>query len=241
MNTESKVFEILTKKRYNRDEPYLKNTIQERFHYFISHKKPIKLIGLWGAGPKSKPNWADLASCEFLSELNDEVQQVYSPGIEFTFIFATLHGVHNGVGKETIESYTKAMEKIFERFGFKFVYLDSLWEKYGISFEKIDTIFGQKSKNWWNGIENAQSIENDAKNRNYRLSPEIAAQKYYIMRNLEKEMLEKEFGDSIFHTFSDSKSRNVMPNLPTQYFYSIKRGRSDCPWFVTEEKIIASR
>ena len=56
MITESKVFEILTKKRYNRDEPYLKNKLKERFHYFISHNKPIKLIGFWGVGPKSKPN-----------------------------------------------------------------------------------------------------------------------------------------------------------------------------------------
>ena len=69
MITESKVFEILTKKRYNRDEPYLKDKLKERFHYFISHNKPIKLIGFWGVGPKSKPNWADLASCEFREAL----------------------------------------------------------------------------------------------------------------------------------------------------------------------------
>lgn len=235
MITESKVYKILTKKRYNRDEPYLKDKLKDRFHYFISHNKPIKLVGFWGVGSKSKPNWADLASCEFLTKLNNEVKKVYPYGIEFTFIFATLHGIHNGIIKESIDSYTKKMEKILKKYGFKFVYLDSLWKKYGISFEKIDAIFGQKEKNWWNKIENHKTIEINAQNRNQRLSPKIAAQKYYIMRDLEKEMFEKEFSDSIFHAFSDSKLRNILPNLPTLYFFS-RKGWSDTPWFVTKDR-----
>jgi len=127
------------------------------------------------------------------------------------------------------------MEKIFKKFDFKFIYLDPLWKKYGINFEKIDAIFGQQEKNWWSKIENHKMIENNAKNRNTRLSQKIAAQKYYIMRSVEKEMLEKEFSDSIFHAFSDSKLREVLPNLPTLYFYA-RKGWSDTPWFVTEER-----
>ncbi|MBI2669467.1 hypothetical protein HYX14_06520 [Candidatus Woesearchaeota archaeon] len=235
MSTNSKVYEILTKKRYNRDEPHLKDKLKERFDYFILHKKPIKLIGFWGVGPKSKLNGADLASCEFLVKLNNEVKEVYPPGIEFTFIFATLHGIHNGIIRESIDSYTKEIETIFKKFDFKFIYLNSLWKKYEISFGKIDAIFERKEKNWRSKIENNKTIEKNAENRNQRLSPKIAAQKYYIMRDLEKEMLEKEFSNSIFHAFSDSKLRNVLPNLPTLYFYS-RRGWSDTPWFVTEDR-----
>lgn len=234
MIIESKVYEILTKKRYNRDEPYLKNKLKERFDYFISKNMPIKLIGFWGVGFKNKPNWAEVASCEFLAQLNDEVKTIYAPGIEFTFIFATLHGIHNGITRENIDSYTKEMEKIFNKFGFKFIYLDSLWKKYGISFEKIDAIFEQKQENWWTKISNHKIIEKNAQNRNQRLDSKIAAQKYFIMRDLEKEMFEKEFSDFIFHAFSDSKLRNVLPNMPTLYFYS-RRGWSDTPWFVIKD------
>ncbi len=235
MTVEEEVYEILTKKSYNRDEPYLQDKLKERFHDFISHNKPIKLVGFWGVGPKQKPNWADLASGEFLQKLDDEVKKVYLPGIEFTFIFATLHGVHNGISRESIDSYTTEMEKIFQKFKFKFIYLDSLWKKYKISFKKIDSLFERKEKTWWSKVENHSVIEHNAQNRNQRLSPKIAAQKYYIMRDLEKEMLEKEFSDSIFHAFSDSRLRNVLPNLPTLYFYA-RRGWSDTPWFVTTEK-----
>lgn len=235
MTIESHVYEILTKKRYNRCEPYLKDKLKERFRYLISKNKPIKLVGFWGVGPKDKVNWADLASWKFLAKLNEEVKHVYLNGIEFTFIFATCHGVHNGIDKKTIQSYTQNIEKLFEKFGFKYIYLDELWQRYEISFEKIDKIFENKPKDWWEKIENRELIERNAKNRNIRLSTKIAAQKYYIMRDLEKEMLEKEFADYIFHAFSDSRLRNVLPDMPTLYFYS-RRGWSDTPWFVTKEK-----
>jgi hypothetical protein len=128
------------------------------------------------------------------------------------------------------------MEKIMYEFNFRSIYLESLRKKYEITFKKIDELFEEKKGNWWNIIENHELIEHSAQERNFRLKPQIAAQKYYIMRNIEKEMLEKEFTDYIFHTFSDSRFRNVLPDLPTLYFFSIKKRRSDAPWFVTEDK-----
>ena len=233
-DTTTKIFEILTKKRYNRDEPYLEDEIKERISFFIAKKKPIKLIGFWGVGPKSKSNWADVTCCEFLQKHNEEIEQIYPKGIEFTFIFSTPHGIHNGIEKDRINSYTKDIEKLFKKVGFKYIYLDKLWQKYNICFEKIDDILKQKPKGWWSKIENAKLLEENAKNRNEKLIPKIAAQKYYIMRNLEKEMLEKEFKDSIFSTFSGPRLRKVLPDMPTLYFYSWKKRKSNAPWFIIE-------
>ncbi len=235
MFIEDKIYSVLTKRRYNRDEPFLKDRLKERFHYYVLNKVPIKLVGFWGVGKKSKPNWADTATCNFFSEINKSITMLYPPGIEYTFIFATLHGIHNGISKESIRSYTIYMEKLFNINRFKFLYLDMLWEKYGISFKVIDMIYNQKPKGWWNKVKNAKIIEKNAANRNLRLNKTIAAQKYYIMRDLEKKMLEEEFSDSIFHAFSDSNLRNVLPNLPTLYLFS-RKGWSDAPWFVSEER-----
>jgi hypothetical protein len=229
-----KIYSILTKRRYNRGEPHLKTQLENAIEYFVENNQPIKLVGFWGTGPKEKYNWADMSSCEFLSKLNNEVKEVHPNGIEFTFIFATLHGVHNGYNKKSIFSYTKTIENIFERFGFKHVYLDDLWKKYSISFEKINEIYNAKSKDWWNEIEHREIIENNAESRNIELPPQVAAQKYFIMRDLEKEMLKKEFSGYIFHAFSDPKLKNVLPDMPALYFYA-REGWSDTPWFVTEE------
>lgn len=235
MSIESDVYRVLTGGKYNRDKPYLTRKLMSECHYFISRNEPIKLIGFWGVGPKDKPNWADLATCEFLASLNGEIKHVYPPGIEFTFIFATLHGIHNGISMGCIARYTAGMGKVFAEFGFKSIYLDNLWKKYGISFGRIDAILKQKGSDWWKKVKNHNLIEYNARKRNQRLDPRPAAQRYYVMRNLEKEMLEKEFSDFIFHTFSDSRLRNVLPNLPTLYFRA-RKGWSDTPWFVTKPK-----
>lgn len=127
------------------------------------------------------------------------------------------------------------MEKILSEYGFKFIYLDSLWDKYDISFKKIDNIFRNKKQGWWEEIEMHKTIEKNAEKRSQKSDKKEAAKKYYIMRDLEKEMFEKEFPNAIFHAFSDSKLREVLPNMPTLYFYA-RKGWSDTPWFVTEDK-----
>lgn len=233
-NTVDEIYKIITKKKYKREKPFLEDELKAKIEKSLQSKEPIKLIGFWGVGERSKSNWADIKSCEFLNELNQEVKQVYTPGIEFTFILATMHGVHNGINIKVIESYIADIKELFNKFGFKYVLLDYLWKKYNISFENINLIFNQQSAGWWDLVNNKEKIELNASKRNKRLDLKTAAQKYYIMRNLEKEMLEKEFSNSIFHTFSDSSLRNVLPKMPTIYLYS-RKGWSNAPWFVNEE------
>ncbi len=235
MDIAQDIYGILTKRRYNRDEPFLKEQIILRISKFVKLKKPIKLVGFWGIGQKDHPNWADLASCKFLDELRSEIKAIYSPGIEFVFIFAKGHGVHNGIKQIMIESYVKDIVAIFEKYDFKWVDLNELWKKYDISLEKIENLTTKKQEGWWGKVKQASLIEHNAKKRNRRLESKEAAQMYYIMRDLEKEMLEAEFSDAIFHAFSDSRLRSVLPNMPTLYFYA-RKGWSDTPWFVTKEK-----
>ncbi len=146
-----------------------------------------------------------------------------------------MHGIHNGYDKKTINSYVGEIKKLFSKFNFKFILLDGLWKKYDINFDKINRILNQKNPGWWNKIKNRKSIEKNAENRNLFLDSQIAAQKYYVMRDLEKKMLMKEFKNHIFHAFADNKLRNVLPRMPTFYFYS-RKGWSDAPWFVVRNK-----
>lgn len=226
-----KIYSILKKRRYNRCEPSLENELKNRIQYFVELSEPIRLVGFWGVWLKEKANWADGTSCEFLFNLNEEVKKIYIHGLEFLFIFATKHGLHNGIPQSIIFSYTEDMKKLFDKYGLKYVYLDPLWDKYNISFDKIDRAFIEKSPSWWLSIENTDKIEENASKRNIRLDVKTAAQKYYIMRCLEKEMFEKEFKDYIFHVFSDPDLKNILPNMPTLFFYG-REGWSDAPWFI---------
>lgn len=228
----AQICEILQKRRYRRDSAYLQDKMMERVKSFIEDNEPIKLVGLWGFGAKEKTDWADETSCTLLAGLNEEVRKIHPAGIEFIFVFAIPHALFNGIEKDKIESYKKSVEELFKKYRFKYLDATSLWEKYGVTFEKIEKVFCSKENGWWDGVKNAGLLEMKAKNRNVALSSKVAAKKYYIMRCLEKGILEEEFKDAIFHTFTDSGMRSVLPSMPTLYFYGIKRGRSDAPWFV---------
>jgi len=234
MNVIIEVYQILVKKRYNRDEPYLVDKLKARVSSFIKNNKPIELIGFWGVGPKNKANWADQDSCKFLSKLNEEIKTIYPPGIEFTFIFSEEHGVHNGIDLKTIKSYTTSIEKLFKKYGFKFIHLNSLWKKYAVTFKKINELHQKKQKKWWINIPNSKILEKLATQRNHKLPAKEAAQKYVIMRTLEREFFDKEFKNSIFHTYSGPAFDSLLPDMPRLYFYSYKKGRSNSPWFVTD-------
>lgn len=229
----NKIFSILKRRRYNREKPYQIDEFKQRIDKFVLKKAPIHLVGFWGVGPKTHVNWADQETCDFLQDLNHQLVKVYPPGIDFEFIFSEPHGVHNGLAPETMTSYVLDVKKLFKNYGFRHQNLKPLWDKYEITFDKIDQLLSKKSEGWWQKIQNHEGIENNAKSHNQRLPAIEAAQKYVIMRDLEKEIWEKEYPSSIFHAFADSKLRAVLPNLPTLYFFS-RKGWSNIPWFTQD-------
>lgn len=230
------IHEILTKKKYNRGTPNLDRELLAIITTAVNANKAIPLVGLWGIGEKNFANWADEESCAYLCKLQQEVKEVYPPSLEFIFVFATQHALHNGYPAESIKSYTESIIKIFDTCNFKYMFLNTLWEKYGISFEKIDKELASKPSDWWDTISERTTIEKNASLRNNKYPPVVAAQKYFVMRDLEKEIFEKEFPTHIFHAFSDPDLKQVLPNMPTLYFWGIKKWRSDVPWFVYSDK-----
>ncbi len=234
MDLALEVFDVLSEKRLSRELPFRKNDIIRIIENSILEKIPIKLVGFWGVGNKNKSNWADLKCCEFLKKMQQLVEKIYPTGLNFTFVISVEHGIHNGISKDKITSYTKNIELLLEKFSFNFVYLEKYWKKYGITFEKVDKILESKQKDWWNVVENKEKMEKAAEARNFRLRKK-GAQGYFIFRNLEKEFLEKEFRDSIFFTFTSSEWKNVLPDTPTLYLYSLGRKQSEAPWFITKD------
>lgn len=232
MDTALQILSILEKRKYSRRYAPQDERIKENIQQSIESNTAIQLIGFWGIGQKDKRNWADEESCAFLNELNEEIKQIYPPGIEFTFIFATKHAEHNGYSVASVNSYIQSITELMDNYSFKHLSLDTLWTKYHIDFEKIDSMLATKEQDWWDNISERDVIEKNASHRNKKYDPKLAAQKYYIMRNLEKEMLEKEFPNYIFHAFSDPKLKDVLPNMPTLYFWGTKQWHSNAPWFI---------
>lgn len=227
------ILEIINKKRFRRDIPY---KIDEIVELSIIENKPIKLVGFWGIGTKGNPGKIDLEAIKHLNDLMKQVKHIFEPGIEFTFIIADKHGEMNGVSKEIAEKYADLISKILLKNGFEVVWLSSLWKKYNISREKILEELNNKNSEWWKRIENKELLLENASKFNHNKKPQDAVKFYCVMRELEKFMLEKEFEDYIFQTYSDSKMLMVLPNMPKIYMYA-RKGWSNAPWFCKEKEL----
>ena len=227
------VYMILRSRAFARDGRLYEDKIAKAIDYFIRENKPIKLIGFWGVGPKDVVNDSDLVVCDFLSKLNAKIKDIYLPGIEYTFIISTNHGIQNGYDTNIISSYYQSIQNVFQKHNFLFQDLETLWNKYDISLDKITDQVNKNPESWWRTINKAKALEKAAGKRSKNPNPSFSAKRYYVMRQMEKHMLETEFPNSIFHTFSDSSWNFVFPNLPTLYFWAGKRGFSNPPWFVT--------
>lgn len=229
------VFSIFTKSKYSREKPFKVNELKTIIQSSVCSGEPISLVGFWGVGTKDHADSIDEKSVTQLIQFNKEVQEVYAPGLRLLFVLAIEHGIHNGVSAACYQSYIEDIQKMFTQAGFEWALLHDLWEKYSISFALVEELLSKKEPEWWSKVDGASLIENNAQKRNHRLSPLEGAQRYYIFRSLEKQVLEKEYSGCIFYTYSDSRLRSVLPDMPTLYLHS-RPGWSDTPWFATEEQ-----
>lgn len=232
MNIENIIFNEITRKKFNRDIVYKKKSIIDTIKKYTSEDKAIKLIWFWWVWAKKEANIYDIKSCENLYNLNKNIKRVYPKWLDMSFIFSTKHWEFNWYKRENIDLYVDSIKQIFNKLNFKYINLDDLWQKYEISIEKINNIYLNKEDKWWNNIENTDKIELNADKINKVYSKKEAAKKYFIMRDLEKNILEKEFKNYIFNTFSDSSMRWVLPDMATIYLYGIKKWSSQAPWFI---------
>ena len=95
----------------------------------------------------------------------------------------------------------------------------------------IDSFIKQKKQGWWNEINIAKQLEEQAEKRFKYEDKKVGAKKYYTIRTMEKKYIEKDFKDYIFFAFSDGQMQSIYPKMPTIYLHAQKRGNGEVPWF----------
>ncbi len=228
-----KILDIINDSSIRREYPYQEDKLLKVIENAVHEQKPVQLFGFWGAGPKDTPDDHDINTINHLKKYLDKIGQVYQYGVEVTFILADKHGESNGYESQKIDSYLKKIKEILEQVGIKTIYLSELWKKYDLTTERVNTVFTSRETGWWEKI----SINNQLKNLalKYYAGDNVlyGAQKYYIVRKLEKEILEKEFNNHVFFVYGNSLAQQIYPDIPTLYFCTEKKYAGDIPWFNT--------
>lgn len=221
-----KILEKFTCK-YRRAHPSKIKKMKSIIKECAENNVPISIIGYWGIGDKAKPDKNEYAALVFLDEVKNNVRKIYGPGIKITFIISDLHAKNNLIPDEKIKSYTEEIEKILTNSGFSTIRLSELYKKYNLSLKKINCC----GKIWWLFFPLKNILVKQAARVSLREDKNFCARQYALMRIKESKIIEKEYKNYIFMTYSSPLFKSLHPRLPTLYLYSIKKGCSEAPWF----------
>ncbi|MDO8240556.1 MAG: L-tyrosine/L-tryptophan isonitrile synthase family protein [Candidatus Moranbacteria bacterium] len=217
--------------KYKRAHPYKINEVEKIIAESVKAGLPIPLFGYWGVGNKADCNEAEANSVGYLNSLVQSINKIYSPGVQVTFILSDIHADNNCIPKDTIGEYIKKMQMMFRENNFKMILLSELYSKYGLSSESVLEDASINNKIWWQFFPLKKDLIKQANNVSLCSDKGLSAKCYAVMRKNESEILEKEFANQIFITYSAPHYRMLYPNLPTLYLYSEKKGCCTVPWF----------
>jgi ABC-type nitrate/sulfonate/bicarbonate transport system substrate-binding protein len=225
------ILDTLNSRNMRKEYPFLEHELRKVIQQAQDGQKSLKLFGFWGAGGKSNIDSSDVKTIEHISQYKNNLDSTYSLGSDFKFILADMHGINNGYNVDNVNSYLKEVKELLDQKGIKTIYLSELWDKWDFSFEKVKDAVDSKPKDWWKSISIARQLEHKSNNNFTGDDVILGAQKYYVLRELEKPLLEKEFDDYIFFVYGDSVSQQILPTKPTLYLFTEKKGYSVLPWF----------
>jgi len=197
---------------------------------FISRAidEPVPFIMYWGKGPRATLADPDIECIEFLNAMTRQVRDAYPPGARLKLIFTDTHAALNGHSQADIRSYFGEIDVCARGRGFDTCWLGDLVRAAGSELGPIDHDMPQdmasrltaSARKWYRG---EGTIER-------------GALKYYQANMLEKRVVERAFPDSIMITFNSSALRSLLPpHLPVFYMYSMRRGFSVKPWFISPD------
>ncbi|MBP9821569.1 MAG: ABC transporter substrate-binding protein [Candidatus Pacebacteria bacterium] len=229
-----KVLDVVNDRSVRREYPYREDGLIELIDFKLSMKESLTFFGFWGAGPKKHADGHDRKTLDHLRQYITKLEKQYPYGIAVTFILADRHAENNQYEKSNYETYISEVKAEMDARGFKTVLLSEIWKKHGLTAEKIVVELRKQSKGWWERISIAKKLE-ERSDDNFNGSDKLlGAQRYYVLRAMEKDILRKEYPDSIFFVYGDSLAQQIYPDMPTLYFFTEKVYYSTCPWFNLE-------
>ncbi|MEZ5785507.1 MAG: hypothetical protein R3D62_03245 [Xanthobacteraceae bacterium] len=199
----------------------------------VNSDGPIRFILYWGKGPRDHLDTPDTACFDYLSALVRRIRAVYPPGASVKLIFTDTHAELNGHSGQRVHRYFEAIAAAASAYGFACCWLSEL----------VATAVAA-------GVAHTTSNAELPENARQRLvacaakwfrgegSSEEGALRYYQLNLIEKQAVDHAFPSAIFVTFNGSEFRCLFPDqLPIFYMYSLRRGVSAKPWFLSSETI----
>ena len=206
------------------DEPLMLQFIARA----IAFNEPVPFVMYWGKGPRATMAKPDVDCIAFLETMLGRVGEVYAPGARLKLLFTDTHALLNGHAADSVRGYFAEVGHYVRERGIDTCLLGDVLRASGLAESESDDVMPQEmgerliasARKWYFGDRTVEE----------------GALKYYRTNMIERRAVEAVYPHSIMITFNTSALRALLPlHLPVFYMYSMRRGLSVKPWFVTPE------
>lgn len=227
---EDKVVAVLSQGAVSRDVPYQEDKLSLIVRECIAKNEPIPVVMFWGASDKKGATEADVEALDKLVYVANLVKKIYQPGVALTLLLANKHAEVNGFDTILVNDYLKRISELAKERSLNTEYLSNIWEKHGLTVKNVQDKALHMTEKEWGDVLLRQRLEMTTLKKGYS-DARGAARAYYIMRTSEAPLIEAGFPRSIFATYSDDSTQDILPSMPTLYLWVNKKGHGELPWF----------
>lgn len=228
-----KILQTFNTWAFKREQPDNTEAMRRVIAEAMKNDQPIQFVLYWGKGPRSHLDTPDTTCLDYLDALAGRVRAAYMRGASVKLIFTDTHAMLNGHSPQSVAQYFEAVSAAASAYGFTCCRLSELVSAAAAA-----------------GVTDVSSTADLAEDTLQRLTAcaakwfkgegtsEEGAVRYYEMNLIEKLAVQHAFPSAIFVTFNGSEFRCLFPDrLPIFYMYSLRRGVSAKPWFLSSETI----
>lgn len=210
---------------FKRQQPSDIKLIEAQIAAAMRAADPIPFVLYWGKGPRTGAAPPDLACLTYMASMLSRIEAVYPPGAVMTLIFTDTHAELNGHPATDAAAYFAAVTACLDRRRFHTATLSSIVRTAGpfpgapapVDCASIDRLV-RSAERWFRGGGSARE----------------GAERYLHANAIERRAVEIAYPGAIFATFNGSEFDFLFPaQLPKFYMYSLRKGWSVKPWFMS--------
>jgi L-tyrosine isonitrile synthase len=226
--TPERILAAFNVRAFRREPPGEEQLMLQFIARAIAFNEPVPFIMYWGKGPRAAMAKPDVDCIAFLDAMLDRVRGAYSHSAKLKLLFTDTHALLNGHAADGVHAYFGEVAGYARERGVDACRLGDVLRTAGLAEATADDEMPQElgerltasARKWYFGDGTVEQ----------------GALKYYRANMIERRAVEAVYPHSIMLTFNTSALRALLPaNLPVFYMYSMRRGLSVKPWFVTAE------
>jgi L-tyrosine isonitrile synthase len=226
--TPERILAAFNVRTFRREAPGDEQLMLQFIARAIAFNEPVPFIMYWGKGPRPTMAKPDVDCVAFLDAMLDRVREVYAHGAKLRLLFTDTHALLNGHAPDAVRAYFEEIARYVRERGIDSCWLGDVLRTSGLAESKAEDEMPKElgerltasAKKWYFG----------------EGTVEEGALRYYRANMIERRAVEDVYPHSIMITFNTSALRALLPlGLPAFYMYSMRRGLSVKPWFVSTE------